>query len=146
MASESFETASAVGLSATQIARAISSGELSSREVVEAHIRRIEAVNPRLNAVVVPLFERARAEAEAADRARREGRAAGALHGVPLTVKESFEVEGTAATLGITQRAARVATADGFLVSRLRQAGAVILGKTNVSQMLLGNESDNPLY
>ena len=146
MASESFETAGAVGLSATQIARAIFFGELSSREVVEAHIRRIEAVNPRLNAVVVPLFESARAEAEAADRARREGRPLGALHGVPLTVKESFEVEGTAATLGIAQRAACVATADGFLVSRLRQAGAVLLGKTNVSQMLLGNESDNPLY
>lgn len=140
------EAAGAAGLSATEIARAISSGELSAREAVEAHVRRVEAVNPRLNAVVVPLFERARAEAEAADAARREGRRLGPLHGVPVTVKESFEVEGTAATLGVEGRAARKATADGFLVARLRRAGALILGKTNVSQMLMGNEAANPLY
>jgi fatty acid amide hydrolase len=146
MTVESTETAGAVGMSAAEIARAISAGEFSAREAVEAHIRRVEAVNPRLNAVVVPLFERARADAEAADAARREGRRLGPLHGVPVTVKESFEVEGTAATLGVASRAGRAANADGFLVARLRGAGAIILGKTNVSQMLLGNESANPLY
>src|SRR5215471_17111569 len=83
-----------IRLSASEIARRIAEGRLSSQEVVEAHIRRIEAVNPRLNAVVVPLFEQARAEASRADRMRGQGRLLGPLHGVPITLKEQFMVSG----------------------------------------------------
>lgn len=133
-------------LSAAQIAQKIACGELSSRDVVEACIERIEAVNPSLNAVVVPLFAQARQAAEAADASRREGKPLGPLHGVPVTVKESFDVAGTATTVGIVGRVAHRAVKDGFLVSRLRRAGAIILGKTNVSQLLMGNEAENPLY
>jgi fatty acid amide hydrolase len=133
-------------LSATEITRLVASGALSVREVVDAHIRRIEAVNPRLNAVVVPLFESARAEAAALDSARARGAATGPLCGVPLTVKEAFEVAGTPSTMGLTERAAHCASADGILVARLRQAGAVLLGKTNVPLLMKGNETSNPLY
>mgnify|MGYP001611207383 CR=1 FL=1 len=135
-----------VNLSATQIAQEIKAGKVSAREVVDAHIGRIEAVNPRINAVVIPLFEEARKGAEAADAAQKRGDALGALHGVPITIKEQFLVKGTATTLGLPSQKDHRAEDDGPLVKRLREAGAIILGKTNVSQMLLYIESDNPVY
>jgi len=133
-------------LGAAEIARKIRAKELSAREVVDAHIRRIEQVNPLLNAVVVPLFEQARRQAEAADTAQLRGDPLGPLHGVPITIKEQFLVEGTATTFGLLSQKHHRAEADGPLVKRLRDAGAIILGKTNVSQMLLFIESDNHLY
>ena len=135
-----------VNLSATQIAQEIKAGKVSAREVVDAHIGRIEAVNPRINAVVIPLFEEARKGAEAADAAQKRGDALGALHGVPITIKEQFLVKWTATTLGLPSQKDHRAEDDGPLVKRLREAGAIILGKTNVSQMLLYIESDNPVY
>jgi fatty acid amide hydrolase len=133
-------------LGAAEIARRVAGGEVSCREVVEVHIRRIQAVNPRLNALVVPLFDRARAEAQAADAARHCGEHLGRLHGVPFTIKEFFEAEGTPSTLGISGRVGRMAPADSPLVARLRQAGGILLGKTNVPQVGLVIETDNPLY
>jgi fatty acid amide hydrolase len=134
------------GLSATELARLIASGELSSCEVVEAHIRRIEAVNPTLNAIVVPMFDQARLEAQAADRACQQGRMLGPLHGVPITVKEFFDVRGTPTTAGLTSRSKKIASKDAPLVSRLRQAGAIVLGKSNVQQLGMGFAAENPLY
>lgn len=133
-------------LSAVEIARGVASGELSAREVLDAHVRRIEEVNPRLNAVVVERFHEARREADEADAARRRGRAAGALCGVPLTIKESFDVAGTPTTMGLSARAGHRAERDGPLVARLREAGAIIVGKTNVPQLVMLNETDNPVY
>ena len=133
-------------LSATGLAAAIRGGELSSREAVDAHIDRIEAVNPHLNALCVPLYEQARAEADAADAALRGGTAVGPLHGVPITIKEQFMLTGTPTSMGIPHEAAWRAPADGPLVARLRAAGGVILGKTNVAQMLFYVESDNPVW
>ena len=133
-------------LSATELARRIADGELSSREVVDAHIDRIEEVNPQLNAVVVPLFEQARKEAETADQAQRRGDAPGPLHGVPVTIKEMFDVAGTPTTVGMTHRTEMPATEDAALVARLRAAGAIVLGKTNIPQMGLMIETDNPVY
>jgi fatty acid amide hydrolase len=132
--------------SAAELARRIAAGDLSAAEVVEAHIRRIEAVNPRLNALVVPLFDQARKEARTADAARASGKPLGPLHGVPVTIKEMFDVAGTATTVGLSARAEQRAAADAFPVSRLRRAGAIILGKTNVAQLGMMFESDNPLY
>jgi Asp-tRNA(Asn)/Glu-tRNA(Gln) amidotransferase A subunit family amidase len=133
-------------LTATQLAERIRSGEMSAAEVVEAHIARIEEVNPRLNAVVVPRFDEARAAAAAIDAARRRGDTLGPLAGVPITIKECFHVAGTPTTLGVPHLAGDVQPVDGPLVARLRAAGAIILGKTNVPELLLMHESDNPLY
>ena len=133
-------------LTATVIAQKIKAGELSAREVVDAHIQRIEQVNTQLNAVVIPLFDQARKEADAADTAQRQGDVLGPLHGVPITIKEQFLVKDTATTFGVLNLKNHRATQDGPLVKRLREAGAIILGKTNTSQLLMYIESDNPVY
>jgi fatty acid amide hydrolase len=140
------ESKVSLGLGAREIAERIRTGELSSREVVEEHIRRIEDVNPPLNAIVVPLFDRALEEATVADAARTHGEPLGPLHGVPITIKEQFLVAGTPTTAGLPSRAGHLAAADGPLIGRLRRAGAIILGKTNVSQLMIYHESDNPVY
>ena len=131
---------------AAEIARRIAAREVTSERVVEAHIRRIEAINGRLNALVVPTFEQARAAAKLADAALQAGRPLGPLHGVPFTVKECFHVAGTPATIGIERFRRELSTADAPLVARLKQAGGILLGKTNVPQLMLFFETDNPVY
>jgi fatty acid amide hydrolase len=133
-------------LSASELAAGIRDGEFSSEEVVEAHIQRIEAVNDDLNAVVIPLFEQARRDAKKADAAQRQGKQLGPLHGVPMTIKEQFKVAGTDTTMGLTAHANQPYAADGPLVARLRKAGAIFLGKTNVPQLLSSWETDSALY
>jgi fatty acid amide hydrolase len=133
-------------LSAAEIARHVSAGELSALEVVEACLSRIARVNRRLNALAVPLFEEARAAAAAADAARERGQELGPLHGVPVTIKEMFDVKGTPTTAGLAGRARQKAAADSVLVTRLRRAGAIVLGKTNVPQVGMLAETDNPIY
>src|ERR1051326_8912584 len=144
----SLEDATLTRLSASELARRIAEGHLSSKEVVEAHIRRMEAVNPRLNAVVVPLFDQARAEASRADRLRRQGTLLGPLHGVPITLKEQFMVPGTPSSVGLMSHRSQLIKREGPLVKRLRQAGAIVLGKTNLSQLLLSvsGTCENPVY
>jgi fatty acid amide hydrolase len=131
-------------LSASELARAIACGDITARACLEAHIARIETVNPSLNAVVQSRFEAARAEAGEADRSLRRDRLRGPLHGVPITIKEQFAVAGMSSTLGVAP--AERDERDGPLVARLRAAGAIVLGKTNVPQLLLYNETDNPVY
>ncbi|HEV2386712.1 MAG TPA: amidase family protein [Candidatus Acidoferrales bacterium] len=133
-------------MTASQIARLVSGGEASAVEIVEAHIARIEEVNPKLNAVVVMLYEQARREAKGRDAARARGESLGPLAGVPITIKESFDVSGAPSTYGLAQRARQRALGDSPNVARLRRAGAIVLGKTNVPQLLMANETDNPLY
>ena len=135
-----------IAMGVAQLARQIAAGAVTAQEAVEVYIRRIEAVNPRLNAVVVPLFEQARADAAAADAGQARGEALGPLHGVPVSIKESFHIAGTPATGGIPQWADNTASADNPLVARLRAAGAVVLGKTNVPELLFYLEADNPVY
>ena len=131
---------------AAALARRIAAGEVSAREAVEAYLGRIDEVNPRLNALVVSRGVEALAEADAADARRGRGEQLGLLHGVPVTVKESFDLAGTPTTAGLAARAAHRARVDSVAVRRLRQAGAIILGKTNLAQALLYNETDNPLH
>lgn len=131
---------------AHELAALIARREVSSLEAVQAHIARIEEVNPRLNAVVVRRYEQACAEAEAADKRLAAGEVVGPLHGVPLTIKESLDLAGTPSTFGLPSRAGQLAERDDPYVACLRQAGAIILGKTNVAQLLLYVESDNPVY
>ena len=133
-------------LSASVLAQKIKAGHLSAQEVVEAHIKRIEAVNPQLNAVVIPLFKDALTQAVEADKAQSRGEPLGPLHGVPVTIKEQYRVKGTQTTLGATNKIGNIYHSEGPLVSKLRQAGAIILGKTNIIQTLAGWESDNHVY
>jgi fatty acid amide hydrolase len=132
--------------SAEQILERIAAGEISASDVTQIYIARIERVNPRINAIVVPMFDQARADAAAVDAARKRGEPLGPLAGLPITVKESFHVAGTPTTVGLTARASHKAPADAFHIARMRAAGAVVLGKTNVPQLVMSNDSQNPLY
>jgi len=129
--------ADVTSMSATEIAVSVRGREVSASEVADAFLRRIESVNGRLNAVVVPMFESARAAAAAIDEMVAAGTPAGPLAGVPITVKESFDVRGTPTTAGLSARKDHIAAADALMVSRLRQAGGILLGKTNVPPLLL---------
>ncbi len=133
-------------LGASELARRIAAGEVSAQAAVAAHIARIEQVDPALNAVVVKRYAAAHAEAEEADRRRGRGETLGPLHGVPVSIKECLDLAGTPATFGLPSRARSVAVADEMHVAALRRAGAIVLAKTNVAQLLLYTESDNPLY
>jgi fatty acid amide hydrolase len=132
-------------LSASQLATSIAEGTIKAREAVEAYIARIEEVNGALNAVVVKRYDEARAEADAVDQKRARGETLPPLAGVPITVKECFDLAGTPATFGLSARTATRATSDDPYVARLRAAGAIVLAKTNVAQLLIYTESDNPV-
>jgi amidase len=138
---------SLLSLSAAKQAALIRKRELSSVELIEAHLSHISAVNPSINAVVELLGERALHQARIADEALAQGRSSGPLHGVPFSVKDSIEVEGTRCTAGTVGRAAApLSTADATLVARLRQAGAIPVAKTNLPDLLFAFESDNLLF
>ncbi|HEX8559946.1 MAG TPA: amidase [Pyrinomonadaceae bacterium] len=132
-------------MSASELARRVRAREASPVEAVEAYLRRLEELNPRLNAVVAvapDALERAR-EAEAAV---ARGASLGALHGVPLTLKDTVDARGLPAAAGSRVRAGRVPAEDAPAVARLRAAGAIILGKTNCPEFALDYTSDNPVY
>ncbi len=133
-------------LGAVELAGLIRTKQVSSSEAVEARLARIEELNPKLNSVAIPLFDQARREASLADAAVKRGDDLGPLHGVPITVKEQFQVAGQPSTWGLPSRAGEVAERDGPLVHRLRAAGGVVVGITNVPQLLIYIESDNPVY
>ena len=131
---------------ARELARRIRAKEVSSLELTRHFIARIERLDAALNAVVVRTFERAVEDAKAADAALGRGGAVGPLHGVPLTIKESYVMAGTPATWGIEAYRDNVAAEDGLAVRRLRAAGAHFLGKTNVPVDLSDIQSHNPIY
>lgn len=131
-------------MGAGDLARGIAARKFSATEAVSAHLERQAKIQPAINAVAVSLHDQAIAAAKAADHGRpREGQQ---LYGVPVTVKECFDVAGTATTAGLVGRASTLRTADADLVSRLRAAGAIITAKSNLSQLELFVESDNPLF
>ena len=134
--------------SATALARMIRDREMTSLEVVEAHVERIRAVNPAINAVVAERFDAAREEARAAD-ARTGEVAPEALppfHGVPCTIKECFALTGMPNTAGLVARKGTVSDHDATAVARLRAAGAIPLGVTNLSELCMWMESNNRVY
>ena len=132
--------------SAASIAAAIRAGEVSAREAVDAHLSRIDDVNGALNAVVQLCAERAREEAEAADAAVARGDELGALHGVPITLKDSHDTAGVVSTGGTLGRKDYVPEADSTVAARLRAAGAILIGKTNTPELTLSGETDNLVY
>src|SRR5690242_12827299 len=121
--------------STTELAAALAKREMSALELLEHVIRRLEAVDQRLNAVVVRDIERAREAAKAADLALGRGERRPLL-GIPMTVKESFNVAGLPTTWGIPRFKDFIAKEDALIVSRVKNAGAVIFGKTNVPIVL----------
>jgi amidase len=132
--------------SAARLARAIREKEVSSEEVVNAYLARIGEVNPKLNAVVYLTADAVRGRAREADAALARGEVWGPLHGVPVTIKDAFATEGIVSAGGTLGRAQYVPEEDAAGVARLKAAGAVVLGKTNVPEISLAFESDNLVY
>src|SRR6266853_1010962 len=132
---------------ATRLARAIRNGKLSSVEATETHLERIARLNGPINALVVVDRDGAVKAARAADRARAQrGAKLGPLHGVPITIKEAFDVAGLHTTSSHPPLKDNVAKSDATLVARLRAAGAIILGKTNVPELCADFQTDSPLF
>jgi Asp-tRNA(Asn)/Glu-tRNA(Gln) amidotransferase A subunit family amidase len=132
--------------SAQQIAAKIRRKELSCLEVAEAHLERIERLNPILNAFVHCIPDEVLSQACKAQDAVQKGRKLGALHGVPVSIKSSIDVAGHRCESGTLLRKGRRADEDAPLVSRLRSAGAIILGVTNAPELLMAWETDNLVY
>ena len=132
--------------SAHQFAGLIRKKKISSLELLDAYVARVEKYNPDLNAIAVLDVERARKRARAIDRALARGADLGPLHGVPMTVKESFDVEGLPSTWGRVDQKNNIAPRNALAVDRLLGAGAVIFGKTNVPVMLADWQTFNPIY
>src|SRR5262245_27828794 len=130
---------------ATELLAALRSRQVSSSELTDLYIRRIERHDGRLNAVVVRDFERARQQARAADEAAARGDRSPLL-GLPITLKESVNVAGLATTCGVPEWKGFVSAHDAPATARLRKAGTVLLGKTNVPPMLGDWQSANPVY
>ncbi len=135
-----------VEATATELAHGLRAGELSAREVLEAHLRRIEAVNPAVNAVVTLVPERAAAEAAAADETLARGGPVGALHGLPIAIKDLVQTAGIRTTFGSPIFANHVPDADDLLVERIRAAGAIVIGKTNTPEWGAGSHTFNPVF
>lgn len=133
-------------MSATALAAAIRRREVSSREVIDAHLARIEAINPRLNALPVVMAEEAQELADAADAALARGTLHGPLHGVPITVKENIDVAGTATTRGVIAYRDAVATQDAPVIGHLKQAGAIVIARSNMPDFGMRWHTDNALH
>ena len=132
--------------SATRMAREIRAGNLSSSEIVRACLDRINEVNPAINAVIQLVAERATREAAELDLLAGKSQFKGPLHGVPITVKDSLDTAGIISTGGTLGRKNFIPQVDAPVVARLRQAGAVLLGKTNTPELTLSGETNNLLY
>ena len=138
-----------VYLSLLEMAQRVRAYKLSPVELIDAHLARIEKLNPKLNAFVEVDSGRARAHAKAAEAALAKNSSAdslGALHGVPISIKSSIDVAGLRTECGSRLRRGNIAHQDAPLVARLRAVGAIILGNTNVPEFLMAYETDNLLY
>ena len=132
--------------SATELLSLLQAREIGARELLDHLLDRVERHNPALNAIIWQDTRRARAEADASDRRRAAGEDTGPLEGLPVTVKESFDLAGSPTTWGVPEYSGNIADADSALVARYRGAGAVLFGKTNVPFMLADWQSFNDLY
>lgn len=131
---------------AQELARGIYQRQVSATEVLEAHLEQIARHNRALNAIVTLDEERARTRAREADAALARGELWGPLHGVPITIKDSIETAGLRTTSGFPPLAEYVPATDAPVVARLRAAGAIILGKTNLPTLAMDVQTDNPIF
>jgi amidase len=135
------------GRTASELAAGMRDGSFSAREVMTAHLARIEAVNPRVNAIVTLVDpEQALAAADAADGARARGEPLGVLHGLPLAVKDLEETAGLRTTYGSPLFADHVPEADSLMVARLKAAGGIVIGKTNTPEFGAGSQTFNRVF
>jgi len=135
-----------IGAPATWLARAIRTKKVSSLEVVRAHLEHIHTVNPRLNAVVFATAESALKQARAADRRNTRKNVPGPLHGVPFTAKDIFDTAGLPTTAGLRMLRSNIPDRDATVIARMREAGAILIGKTNCPPGGTGGDSWNPLH
>ncbi len=133
-------------MDATAWLERLDSGAISARDLLELHIKQIEDVNPALNAVVAFDFDRARQRADAADKARANGESWGPLHGLPMTIKDALEVEGLVTTGGGPEYKDHIPGSNADVVQRAVDAGAIIIGKTNVPYMSGDLQTYNDVY
>jgi amidase len=131
---------------AVRLADAIRARELSSSELLDLYLDRISRLDPKLNSVVTLDVERAHAECAAADDALARGDALGPLHGLPVTIKDAIDTEGIRSTGGATEYATRVPTTDAPAVARLREAGAIVFGKTNLPRWSCDIQTYNDIF
>jgi amidase len=147
MANEPWRSSADFGFAtAGEALAALRARRISAVELTRLALTRIERYNPKLNAIVNVLTESALARAKEADVAASRGRSLGGLHGLPVTVKDTFEIAGVRTTAGFEPLKSHVPKNDAAAVTRLRQAGAVILGNTNVPPLAGDWQSDNPIY
>ncbi len=133
-------------LGACEIAALLRDRKVSAAEMLETYLGRVEGYNPAINAIVLTDTDGARAAARKADADLAAGRVIGPLHGVPITVKESFDLAGRPSTFGRAERNTHAAARDALVVERLKTAGAVVFGKTNVPRDLADWQSFNSIY
>lgn len=133
-------------LSARELARALTEGRIGSRELLEHYLARIERRNTSVNAIIALDAEQARRHADEADAATRRGESWGPLHGLPMTIKDTWEVPGMPCTAGAPEYRDHRPQRPATVVQRLQQAGAIIFGKTNVPYKALDIQTDNPLH
>lgn len=132
--------------SAVETARAVRARDISAQAVMQAHVARLHAANPAINAVVVDLSASALEAARAADRAQSSGAELGPLHGVPVTIKINIDLAGQANSNGVPGLAHMIAPADSPVPANLKAAGAIVLGMTNTPEFSLRALTDNPLH
>ena len=133
-------------LTAAELSRRIHARDLSAKEVMEAHLAQIERVNPRVNAIVTLLPERAMEQASAADKSLVRGRELGPLHGLPVAHKDLVPTRGIRTTFGSLAFKDFVPEEDGLIVERLRKAGAITIGKTNTPEFGAGSQTYNEVF
>lgn len=131
---------------AHELAEMIASKQASSQEVLEAHIKHINKYNPQINAIVTIDEETARSKAKEADLAIKNNERWGPLHGVPVTIKDAFETKGMRTTASYKKLSDYIPSRDATVVARLRKAGAIVLGKTNMSMLATDFQSDSPIF
>src|SRR5688500_14162047 len=132
--------------SAKQLASDIRRGKIGALEALDLFLARVDRFNPQLNAIVASDVEAARRRARQADAALRKKKVWGPLHGVPMTIKESYDVVGMPTTWGLSELKDNVPTRNALSVDRLLGAGAVLFGKTNVPAWLADYQSYNGVY
>jgi amidase len=140
------KTESLCFLSATELARRLRRKDVSAREVLEAHLRQIESLNPKVNAIVTLVQDRAMEQAARADEAAARGRFLGPLHGLPIAHKDLEETKGIRTTYGSPIFRDHVPDFDTLLVERIKRAGAINIGKTNTPEFGAGSQTFNPVF